>query len=115
MYLFCCAIVESVVFCSHGPRLKQFLKDHETSARYKGEKLSSKVSAGQFHDTYSKPLAQNILKTLDKRFKDVSKDVIAATRIANLRQWPLYTKKEEVTGKLITILIFKYLAKSVQK
>lgn len=109
--------MESVVFCSHGPRLKQFLKDHETSAGYKGEKLSSKVSAGQFHDTYSKPLAQNILKTLDKsgHWTDVSKDVIAATRIANLRQWPLYTKKEEVTGKLITILIFKYLAKSVQK
>ncbi len=96
--------MESVVFCSHGPRLTKFLKDHETSAGYKGETLSTKVSAGQFQQTYSKPLAQNILKTLGKRFTDVSKDVVAATRIANFRQWPLCTKKDEVTGNLITLI-----------
>lgn len=79
--------------------LMQFFKDHETSAGYKGETMSGKISEGQFHAMYSKPLAENILKTLENRFTDVSEDVVAATRIANFRQWPLCTKKDDVSRR----------------
>ena len=55
------------MFCSPGPRLMQFLKDHETSAGYKGETMSSKVSEGQFHATYSKPLEKKRLEDIGQK------------------------------------------------
>lgn len=66
---------------------------------YKGEPMTGKVTADNFHTTKLKPLAEKILTTLEKRFTDVS-DVVAATRIANFRQWPLFSMKEDVTGKV---------------
>lgn len=80
-----------VIFYSHGPRLRQFLKDHEVAGSYKGEPMTGKVTEDNFH---------TILTTLENRFTDVSEDVVAATRIANFRQWPLFSMKEDVTGKV---------------
>ena len=51
--------------------------------------MSGNISAGNFHATSTKWLTKSILPTLEARFADVSKDVIAATRIANFKQWPL--------------------------
>ena len=78
---------------------------------YKGEPMTGKVTEDNFHTTKLKPLAEKILTTLEKRFTDVSEDVVAATRIANSRQWPLFSMKEDVTGKVSssTYKIFKIL------
>ena len=89
-----------VIFYSHGPRLRQFFKDHEVAGSYKGEPMTGKVTEDNFHTTKLKPLAEKILTTLEKRFTDVSEDVVAATQIANFRQWPLFSVKEDVTGKV---------------
>lgn len=89
-----------VIIYSHGLRLRQFFKDHEVAGSYKGEPMTSKVTEDNFHTTKLKPLAEKILTTLEKRFTDVSEDVVAATRIANFRQWPLFSMKEDVTGKV---------------
>lgn len=62
--------------------------------------MTGKVTEDNFHTTKLKPLAEKILTTLGKRFTDVSEDVVAATRIANFRQWPLFSMKEDVTGKV---------------
>ena len=53
------------------------------------------------------------MATLEARFADVSKDVVAATRIANFKQWPLYSKKDDVTGEDTKIYPIKsfYFAK----
>lgn len=100
-----------VIIYSHGLRLRQFFKDHEVAGSYKGEPMTSKVTEDNFHTTKLKPLAEKILTTLEKRFTDVSEDVVAATRIANFRQWPLFSMKEDVTGKvsLSTYKSFKIL------
>lgn len=37
--------------------------------------------------------------TLEARFADNSKDVVAATRMANLKHWPSYSKTDDVTGE----------------
>lgn len=39
------------------------------------------------------------MATLEARFADNSKDVVAATRMANFKQWPSYSKKDDVTGE----------------
>ena len=67
---------------------------------YKGEPMTGKVTEDNFHTTKLKLLAEKISTTLEKRFTDVSEDVVAATRIANFRQWPLFSMKEDVTGKV---------------
>lgn len=51
------------------------------------------------HASSTKRLTKSILATLKARFGDVSKDVVAATRIANFKQWPLYSKRDDVTGE----------------
>lgn len=93
-------IRDYVVFYSHGPRLRQFFKDHKVAGSYKGEAMTGMVTEGTFHTTKLKPLAEKILTTLGKRCTDVSEDVVAATRIANLRQWPPFSMKEDVTGRV---------------
>ena len=52
------------------------------------------------HASNTKRLTKSILATLKARFGDVSKDDdVTATRIANFKQWPLYSKRDEVTGE----------------
>lgn len=62
--------------------------------------MTGKVTEDNFHTTKLKPLTEEILTTLKKRFTDVSEDVVAATQIANFRQRPLFSMKEDVTGKV---------------
>ena len=89
-----------LTFYSNGPRLQQFFKKHDPEAStYRGRPMSGNISAGNFHATSTKWLTKSILPTLEARFADVSKDVIAATRIANFKQWPLYSKKDDVTDE----------------
>ena len=66
--------------------------------------MSGRITEDNFHTTKLKPLAEKILMTLEKRFTDVSEDVVAATRIANFRQWPLFSMKEDVTGRVSSSL-----------
>ena len=105
-------------FCN-GSRLKQFFRDHYPEAStYKGRPTSGNVSAGNFHATSTKRLTKSILANLEARFADVSKDVVAVTRIANFKQWPLYSKKDDVTGedtKIYPIQSFYFAKYKVNK
>lgn len=58
-------------------------------------------------------MTKSILANLEARFADVSKDVVAATRIENFKQRPLHSKKDDVTGEDTKIYPIKsfYFAK----
>ena len=62
--------------------------------------MSGRVTEDNFRTTKLTPPAEKILTALEKRFHDVSEDVVAATRIANFRQWPLFSMKEDVTSRV---------------